>query len=704
MAPTGTGAITPIAEQADVTSRIADNHLAMLVASGITPEHAAARGYETITDIKRLADIKVVTPGRRVPGLLVPQLRTDGTPWGYQYRPDNPRLRNGRPVKYESPYQQRNGLDVPPGMGGMLGDPNVDLWITEGVKKADCGALQGLCIVALSGVWNWLTTTTAGGKMALPDFRDLALNSGRIVILAFDGDVARNPAVQKALHGLGNYLAYRGAKVLYLHLPDAPEGKVGLDDFLMSGHTVSDLRELVKPTQPVPQQNSLSTPPSPPSPPPFGSIDGAALLDEIDGYLGRYVVYPNDGMRQAHTLWAAHTHLMECWESTPRLGFLSPEPASGKTRALEVTEPLVPRPVHAVNTTPAYLFRKVSDPEGLPTILYDEIDTVFGPRAKDNEEIRGMLNAGHRNGAVAGRCVVRGTVIETEELPAYCAVALAGLNDLPDTIMTRTIAARMKKRAPSESVKPWRMRIDGPVGRELGKRLADWADSVRARAKEHWPQMPPGLDDRNADKWEPLLAVADMAGGHWPKTARVAAVAAVADSKAGTPSLGVLLLKDIRTIFSKSNAVALVASELVSNLKGIEESPWDSIKRDGKGIDPRELAKRLKPYGISSIDARGDIGLVRKHYFLKDFSDAWVRYLAPETPATPGGESPDISATAATAATAPLALATVDNNGHGPTSVNGHARHCACGEDLLAPASIARGYCEECRLTKGNAP
>src|ERR1019366_9793233 len=119
-----------------------------------------------------------------------------------------------------------------------------------------------------------------------------------------------------------------------------------------------------------------------------------------------------------------HTHRMDAWESTPRIAFLSPEPGSGKSRALEVTELLVPRPVHAVNTTPAYLFRKVADPLGLPTILYDEIDTVFGPRAKENEDGRGMLNAGHRKGAVAGRCVDRGATVFTEELPAYCAVAL----------------------------------------------------------------------------------------------------------------------------------------------------------------------------------------------------------------------------------------------------------------------------------------
>jgi hypothetical protein len=99
----------------------------------------------------------------------------------------------------------------------------------------------------------------------------------------------------------------------------------------------------------------------------------------------------------------AHTWLM----STPRTAFLSPEPGSGKTRALKVAEPLVPDPVHAVNCTPAYLFREVGDPDGPPTIRYDEIDTVFGPKAKDNEDIRGLLNAGRRKGAVAGQCVVR---------------------------------------------------------------------------------------------------------------------------------------------------------------------------------------------------------------------------------------------------------------------------------------------------------
>ena len=129
-----------------------------------------------------------------------------------------------------------------------------------------------------------------------------------------------------------------------------------------------------------------------------------------------------------------------------------------ETRALEITEMLVPRPVEAINVTAAYLFRKVGSEEGKPTILYDEIDTVFGPKAGDHEEIR-ILRTGYRKGAVAGRCVTVGKRVETEEIPAYCAVALAGLGNLPDTILSRSAVIRMKRRAPHEKVEAYRRRM-----------------------------------------------------------------------------------------------------------------------------------------------------------------------------------------------------------------------------------------------------
>jgi Protein of unknown function (DUF3631)/Bifunctional DNA primase/polymerase, N-terminal len=395
-------------------------------------------------------------------------------------------------------------------------------------------------------------------------------------------------------------------------------------------------------------------------PPPYGSIDGAALLDEIDDYLSQYVIYPNEYTTRAHTLWVAHAHLMDCWESTPRIAFLSPEPGSGKTRALEVTEPLVPRPVHSVNVTPAYLFRKISDPAGLPTILYDEVDTVFGfGRGKDNEEVRGVINAGHRIRATSGRCTTRGDNIVTEELPAYCAVAMAGLNDLPATIMSRTIVVRMQKRAPSETVKPWRHRVDAPIGHAIAERLADWADSAREHAKQHWPEMPAGIEDRDADAWEALLAIADLAGGHWPKTARVAAVALVADTRRRPPTIGVQLLGDIKAVFlAKDNPDHLMTAELLNRLERMEESRWRTIKRDGKAIDARYLASQLSRYGVTSCDIRDGDG-VHKGYYWAEFEDAWERYLPDEdepqdgsiTVATTSTPVHHESATSATSAT-----------------------------------------------------
>jgi Protein of unknown function (DUF3631) len=283
---------------------------------------------------------------------------------------------------------------------------------------------------------------------------------------------------------------------------------------------------------------------------------GAGLLDDVHAFLGRFVSYPSEAAHVAHTLWIAHAHLVGAWESTPRIAFLSPEPGSGKTRALEVTELLVPNPVEAVNVTPAYLFRKVGDPKGAPTILFDEIDTVFGPKAKDNEEIRGLLNAGHRRGAVAGRCVVRGKLVETEEIPAYCAVALAGLGGLPDTLLSRSVIVRMRRRAPTEPVEPYRRRVHAEEGHELATRLATWAGAWETSLAEARPDMPEGVADRDADMWEPLLAVADAAGEQWPKRASVAAVALVADSKESTPSLGVRLLGDLHQVFGPADAMS----------------------------------------------------------------------------------------------------------------------------------------------------
>jgi hypothetical protein len=349
--------------------------------------------------------------------------------------------------------------------------------------------------------------------------------------------------------------------------------------------------------------------------------NGADVLAQVEDFLARFVVYPSEHARVAHVLWIAHAHAIEQWDSTPRIAFLSPEPGSGKTRALEISELLVPRPVLAVNCTSAFLFRRVADPEGLPTILFDEIDTVFGPRAKsENEDIRGLLNAGHRKGAVAGRCVVKGKRIETEELPAYAAVALAGLDDLPDTLMSRSVVIRMRRRAPDEPVQPFRRRECEVEASSLREALVAFGQTIPAEA---WPEMPPGIADRNADVWEALLAVADVAGGTWPERARVSCVTHVTLSMGGTPSLGVRLLADLRTVFAERDHMLTV--DILEALNGLDDAPWGNLR--GRPLDARGLSRRLSKFDVGSHTVR--IGVVTgKGFSREDLADPWRRYLA----------------------------------------------------------------------------
>jgi hypothetical protein len=368
--------------------------------------------------------------------------------------------------------------------------------------------------------------------------------------------------------------------------------------------------------------------------------DGAALLDEVEAFHRRFNVFPAEAAYVAVTLWDAHAHLLDSFDSTPRLAFLSPEPGSGKSRALEIVETLVPHPMVAVNASAAALFRAVSGVDGRPTILFDEIDTVFGPKAGDNEELRGFLNAGHRRTGVTYRCVGDGGNQTVQAFPSYTAVAVAGLGSLPDTILTRSVIIRMRRRARNETVEPFRARLHEAEGHKLRDRLARWAEQVGKQLTEAWPEMPDGVTDRPADVWEPLLAVADAAGGDWPKRARAACVDLVTASKANDKgSIGIRLLTDLRDhVFSGIDRLPTVA--VLDRLCSLDESPWADMA--GRPLDSRGLAKMLREYMTvenAPITARNikSGASVMKGYYAADLHDAWQRYCPPppESPLLP---------------------------------------------------------------------
>ncbi len=342
------------------------------------------------------------------------------------------------------------------------------------------------------------------------------------------------------------------------------------------------------------------------------SLDGAELLDDVHGFYCRFVAFPSPHAAVACTLWAAHAHAMEAFESTPRLAFLSPEPGSGKSRALEIAELLVPRPAMAVNMSPAALFRIIGSEEGLPTILFDEIDTVFGPKAKDNEDLRGLLNAGWRRGAKTYRCAMHGRKVELETYEAFSAVALAGLGNLPDTILSRSIIVRMRRRAPGERVEPYRRREHSPDGARLCERLAQWAALHIETLADARPAMPHGIEDRPADVWEPLLTIADAVGGEWLTLTRKAAVALVTDAQDTPASLDTRLLADVRQAFA--NREQMPTAELLAALNAMEEAPWGDLR--GKALESRQLARMLRAYDVKPETIRTEPFSVRLPRFL----------------------------------------------------------------------------------------
>jgi hypothetical protein len=333
--------------------------------------------------------------------------------------------------------------------------------------------------------WGYLPANILAGRALHDSLRDLAI---RLVVSGMSGGAAVN-----MLRGL----------MEQSQAPHDERWQARYDDIPRAVSSAERFSRENQEREPAPPPGGDLPAPVPEVP--IAAGEGANILEDAFAYLKRFVSYPSEHARVAHVLWCAHTHLIEAFESTARLAFLSPEPESGKTRALEASEPLVARPISTVNASAAYLFRKAGDDAGPPTVLFDEIDTIFGAKAREHEDIRGFINAGHRRGATYGRCVVHGNTVLTEEVPVYSAVAMAGLGWMPDTLLSRSIIIRMRRRLKTETVEPFRQRIHVREGQAIGLRLAAWAKSVLKDAEAARPKMPAGVEDRQADAWEPLL-------------------------------------------------------------------------------------------------------------------------------------------------------------------------------------------------------
>jgi hypothetical protein len=405
----------------------------------------------------------------------------------------------------------------------------------------------------------------------------------------------------------------------------------------------------------------VGVPPIPTAP----AVDGAKLLAELRAAFTRYVVLPSPLAADAVTLWTAATHAQPAWEHAPRLAVVSPLKRCGKSRLLDVVAETCHAPLITINATIAAVVRSIgADP---PTLLVDEADTLWGTRkqADNNEDLRGLLNAGHQRNRPMLRWDV--TSRTAEQLDTFAMALLAAIGELPDTIMDRAVVVRMRRRAPGEQVDPYRTRRDAPLLHDLRERLATWARAHLPELQQATPAMP--LEDRAADTWEPLIAIADLAGGDWPAQARDAAATmtqAEAQQEEDTAA-SVRLLADLRQIFTADDAEALYTSTILETLHQLEDAPWADWY--GHPLTTRDLARLLRPYQVESKNIREHGGAPRKGYVRADLQDAWARYvplhpLQPLQAAEPAGQTgnghvADPQTPSATSATSPGHVADV---------------------------------------------
>jgi hypothetical protein len=275
------------------------------------------------------------------------------------------------------------------------------------------------------------------------------------------------------------------------------------------------------------------------------------------------------------------------------------------------------------------LFRLVS---AAPiTILFDEVDAIFNPKNSGNtEDLRALLNAGYKRSATIPRCVGDAKAMKVQRFKVYAPAALAGIaGHMPDTITTRAITVHMRRRAPGETVEPFKTRKVEAEAEPLRDQLAAWVASVSERVGEAEPEMPEGVTDRSAEIWEPLLAIADAAGGDWPDKARAACSHFVANADPRAGSIGLRLLADLREIFTQHQADRLATTVILDALHALDEGPWADYY--GKPFDARHLSKELGRYGVQIRPFKLN-GVTAKGYQTTGetgLADAWNRYLPP---------------------------------------------------------------------------
>ena len=349
------------------------------------------------------------------------------------------------------------------------------------------------------------------------------------------------------------------------------------------------------------------------------------LLDEIKAFLKRYLV-----LRDCHydilAVWVLHTFCIDAFSFTLYLAITSATPSAGQTRMLEVLDLLIDDGSHnkawlTASTTKAVLVRKIDAIR--PVLLLDETDGAFKGNQEYAEALRVILNSGYsRRSGIASLCV--GPQHDWKDFKTFCPKAFAGIgcNNLPDTVLSRSIPIEMKRKRRDDRVEKLRYREALEIVTPIREQSEAWVTpQIITALNAARPELPPGLDGRAEDGCEPLLAIADMAGEEWPRKVRQAAATLLREANREMENTVELMLHDIKRVWPGDEPF-VPSTTLLNLLLRCTESPW-SEWRNGKPLTGAGLARILKEFSIApshSPDKRS------RGYYQDDFLDPWSRY------------------------------------------------------------------------------
>jgi putative DNA primase/helicase len=351
------------------------------------------------------------------------------------------------------------------------------------------------------------------------------------------------------------------------------------------------------------------------------AVSGAEFLDGIEKTLCRYIVLPQ-GAGEALALWTLHAWTMDAGDISPFMVLVSPTKRCGKTSVLIILYYLTPRSELASNISASAVFRYIQ--EARPTLLIDEADTFV----RDNEQMRGILNSGHTKAAAH---VIRNVEINGEYKPqrfsTWAPKAIATIRELADTLEDRAVIVTLQRKPKAAAVARLRKR-DSDEFATLRRQAARWAADNFEKLTDADPDVPEVLNDRAADNWRPLLAIADLAGSRWPQRAREAACLLSGEGHESS-SISVELLADIKAAFGDKEAMS--SADLVAALAADPERPWAEWTR-GRPLTQRQLARLLKPFCIISQTVHIPGFKDAKGYRRAVFEEAWSAYLPGQNP------------------------------------------------------------------------